>query len=121
MARSHKMLGFLLVVLVGAWGCSKSPGGSAEAEKNPSLEAKAKRLEEDFRAAASARDQFRLKWLASEEKLVAAETKAGQFQAQLDQTRATLATTTAERDGVKAERDALSGQYDEFRKGIKNL
>ena len=53
MTRSLKTIGFLLVAVVGAWGCSKVPTGNAE---NPSLEAKAQRLEEDFRAAAAARD-----------------------------------------------------------------
>lgn len=121
MARSHKMLGFLLVVTVGAWGCSKSPGGGGEAERSPSQEGRAKRLEEDFRAAASARDQFRLKFQAAEERLAAAERRAGELQSRLDQTRSSLAATTADRDAVRAERDTLSAQYDEFRKGIRNL
>src|SRR5262245_51649226 len=111
MTRSQKALGFLLVTIAGVWGCSKSPGGTAGAEKNPTLEAKTKRLEEDLRAASSARDQFRLKFQAAEEQLAAAETRAGQLQTQLDQTKATLAVTTTERDTVKAERDTLSGQY----------
>jgi chromosome segregation ATPase len=129
MNRSHKALGFLLVALVGAWGCSKAPSGAAaSAEKNPSLEAKVKRLDEDFRAAAAARDQFRQKLLAAEERLTAAENRAAQLQVQADQARAGLSSTTAERDSLKAdlaartnERDNLASQYDSFRKNIKNL
>lgn len=128
MNRSHKALGFLLVTLVGAWGCSKAPTGVAQAEKNPSLEAKAKRLDEDFRAAAAARDQFRQRLLAAEEKLTAAENRASQLQLQFDEARAGLSSTAVERDALKAdlkarttERDNLASQYDSFRKDIKNL
>ncbi|MBA4189676.1 MAG: hypothetical protein C0467_16955 [Planctomycetaceae bacterium] len=121
MTRSHKALGFVLVMLVGAWGCSKVPTSTAAGDKNSSQEAKTKRLDEDFRAAAAARDQFRLRLLAAEEKLAAAESRGAQLQAQLDESRATL---TAERADLKArtnERDNLAIQYEAFRKNIKSL
>ncbi len=128
MTRSHKIVGFLVVSLAGVWGCAKVPTGNAGSEKNPSLEAKAQRLEEDFRAAAAARDQFRQKLLAAEEKLASAETRATQSQSQLEESRTALATTTTERDSLKSdlkarttERDNLTGQYESFRKNIKNL
>jgi len=125
MNRSHKALGFVLVLLFGAWGCSKAPTTTAQGDKNASTEAKTKRLDEDFRAAASARDQFRLRLQAAEEKLAAAENRGAQLQAQLDEARATL---SAERDSLKAdlkarttERDNLAIQYEAFRKNIKSL
>jgi chromosome segregation ATPase len=114
MKRTNKIIGFLLVTMVGAWGCSKVPTGNASADKNPSLEAKVQRLEEDFRAAAAARDQFRLKMLAAEEKLTAAENTAGQLQRNFDETRTALAAATTERD-------TLATQYEMFRKNIKSL
>jgi chromosome segregation ATPase len=114
MTRTNKIIGFLLVAMVGGWGCSKVPTGNASADKNPSLESKVQRLEEDFRAAAAARDQFRLKMLAAEEKLTAAENKAGKIQKSLDETKAALAAATTERDN-------LAGQYETFRKNIKSL
>jgi len=127
MNRSHKALGFVLVMLVGAWGCSKVPTATQE-EKNPSLEAKAKRLEEDFRAATAARDQFRQKLVAAEEKAAAAENRANQLQAQFEESRSAFAATSTERDTLKAdlkarttERDNLSIQYESFRKNIKSL
>lgn len=122
MSRSHKALGFLLVAIAGIWGCARSsPGGSTGGEGNPSLAAKAQRLEEDFRAAAAARDQLRQKLIAAEERAVAAEKRAGQLQTQLDGAKSALASAVSERDGVRAERDTLMAQYDTFRKGIKNL
>ncbi|VTU00630.1 unnamed protein product [Gemmataceae bacterium] len=112
MTRSHKALGLVLVVLVGAWGCAKAPAPSGGG--NPALEAKAKRLDEDFRAAAAARDQFRLRALAAEEKVSAAESRAIALQAQLDEARASAST-------VRAERDQMAAQYESFRTNIKSL
>ena len=81
MTRSHKVLGFLLVAVLGIYGCARGPatasGGSG------GLEAKVQRLE-DFRAAAAARDSFR-------QKLLAAEEQQGRLQRQLEQDRAAAA------------------------------
>ena len=72
------------------------------------------RLEEDLRAAAAARDSFRLKLTQAEERQTALQRQ--------------LAAATVERDGLKAEvkarateRDALQAYYDTFRKNIKDL
>ena len=120
MTRSEKTFGFLLVAIIGAWGCAKNPTDGSTG-KNSSLEAKAQRLEEDFRAAASARDQFRQKLNTTEEKLATAESRNAQLQSQYDETR-------VQRDGLRAdlqtrttERDALATQYESFRMNIKNL
>jgi hypothetical protein len=118
MNRSHKIVAFLLVVGFGIYGCAKNPTGNASSGGGTSSEAKAQRWEEDFRAAAAARDQYR-------QKLLAAEEKQAQLQKLLDHERITAA---AERDSLKAElkirsneRDTLQSQYDGFRKGIKDL
>ena len=106
MTRSEKVIGFLLVAVAGLWGCAKMPD-SAGTGKNTSLEAKAQRLEEDFRAAAAARDQFRQKLLAAEEKLAAAETRATQL--------------ASERDTLKTDLQVMTGPYESFRKNLKAL
>ena len=106
MTRSEKVIGFILVLVVGVWGCAKGPD-SAAVGKNTSLEAKAQRLEEDFRAAAAARDQFKQKLLAAEEKLTAAETRATQL--------------ASERDRLTTDLQAMAGQYESFRKNLKAL
>ncbi len=93
----------LLVSLLGLWGCAQGPTATAQAERIKSLDAKAARLEADFRTAAAARDQLR-------QQLIEAEAVA------------------KERDDLKAqlklrisERDQVAAQYDSFRKTIKDL
>lgn len=117
MPRSIKILGFILVTLVGAYGCAKGPGASTT-ENNSSATAKAQKLEDDYRTAIAARDQFR-------QKLVAAEEQQAKVQRELEQTRATAA---AEKEALKGEvkartgeRDALNVQFEGFRKNLKDL
>ncbi|MBA4064610.1 MAG: hypothetical protein C0501_13030 [Isosphaera sp.] len=116
MTRSYRLFGPVLLALAVAWGCAPSPGGS-----DRSREAKAQRLEEDFRAAAAARDDLRAK-------LAEAEKRAARLQEQVDQARAGQASAAGERDGLRAdlrartaERDALAAQYDGFRRNLKAL
>jgi chromosome segregation ATPase len=116
MTRSYRAFGPLLLALAVAWGCAPSPAGS-----DRSREAKAQRLEEDFRAAAAARDDLRAKLAAAEERQAAAERRAAWLQGQFDQARAGQAAAARERDGVRAERDAVAAQYDGFRKNLKAL
>ncbi len=120
MTRSEKILGFVLVALVGAWGCAKT-SESAGASKNPSLEAKAQRLEEDFRAAAASRDQFRQKLTEAEERLATAETRTSQLQTQFEEARGQRDTLKVDLQVRTTERDNLATQYDGFRKNLKNL
>ncbi len=121
MTRSYKVMGFILVTLFGAWGCSKGPVGNANSEKNPTLSAKLQRMEEDFRAAAAARDQFRAKFLAVEAKLADTERQTAEARVQAEESRNTLANTSAELRTRTHERDAIAAQYDSFRRNLKNL
>lgn len=116
MPRSIKILGFVLVTFVGAYGCAKGPG--ATTENNTTATAKAQKLEDDYRTAIAARDQFR-------QKLVAAEEQHAKTQRELEQTRAAAA---AEKEALKSEvkartgeRDALNVQFEGFRKNLKEL
>lgn len=118
MTRSHKVLGFVFVAMLGLYGCARGPAGGNE---RAALEAKVQRLEEDFRAAAAARDTFRTRLLSTEEKLT-------QTQKTLDAANATASQERRERDTARAElktrtqeRDTLQTQYDGFRKNIKEL
>ncbi len=122
MARSHKIFGFLLVTLLGAYGCAKGPGSSASSDGNPTTTAKVQKLEEDYRGAIAARDQFRQKLTTAEEQ---AAQKQKQLEAQLEQTRAAAA---AERETLKGEvkartgeRDALQTQFETFRKTLRDM
>lgn len=120
MTRSHKVLGFLLVAMLGIYGCARGPAAGSAGDR-AGLEAKVQRLEEDFRAAAAARDSFRQRMLATEERLA-------QTQKALDQATTTATQDRQDRDAARAalkartaERDALQVQYDGFRKNIKEL
>ena len=115
MFRSHQAIGLLVVAVFGLWGCSRAPSdGGASVEKLKAVETKLTRLEDDFRAAASARDQLRKKLTAAEEAQV-------QFQTQMNQ----LAKDVKAKDDLiqarTTERDQMAAQYDQFRKGLKEL
>jgi septal ring factor EnvC (AmiA/AmiB activator) len=113
MTHSRKSLGFLLVVLLGAYGCAKGPAGSPD-NRLAAAEAKAQRLEEDFRAAAAARDSFRQRLIVAEEKLAQIQSSATQDRKDRDAARAELKARTAERD-------TLQVQYESFRTNLKEL
>jgi hypothetical protein len=120
MPRSLKILGFVLVTFLGAYGCAKGPGSAATDKSNTT--AQTQKLEEDYRAAIAARDQFRLKLTAAEEQHAKAQKD---LEMQLEQTRATAAVEKEALKGeVKArtgERDSLQIQYEAFRKNLKDL
>jgi chromosome segregation ATPase len=113
MARANKALVVLLVAVLGLWGCAQRPApGSLERIK--SLEAKIAKLEDDYKAAATARDQAR-------KKLADADEQRTRLQQDLEQ-------QTKERDDLKqqvtartAERDTLLTQFESFRKGVRSL
>jgi regulator of replication initiation timing len=105
MSKYHQMIVVGVVMIVGIWGCSQSSSGSPE--KIKALEAKVNRLEEEFRSASAARDQLR-------KKLAEIEQEQAQLKLEREELRSELKTRTAERD-------AVSGQFDQFRKSLKDL
>lgn len=107
MTRSRKVLGFLLVALVGIYGCTKGPvpsSGSSEGRGSAATEARVHKLETDLQTNAVARDVLR-------QKLTAAEDQQARLQKQLDETKVAAArekaALTAERTALTAERNAL--------------
>lgn len=98
MTNAQKALAVALIATIGIWGCAQGSPGSAERIK--ALENKVNRLEEDFKAASAARDQYKKKLTAAEE--------------ERDDLREQLKTRTAERDH-------LAGQFDGFRKNLRDL
>lgn len=115
MTRTTRILAFLLVTTLGTYGCMKAPNSpTTGASQNTKLE----RLEEDYRSAITTREQLRQKLLAAEQ--AAAAHKKALADAQ--------AAATLERDALKAEvkartgeRDALQGQYETFRKTLRDM
>jgi septal ring factor EnvC (AmiA/AmiB activator) len=117
MTSAKTALTALIVALLGIWGCARSPGG-VDTDRVRSLEARSVKLEDDFRAAASARDQLR-------KKLAAAEEQERKTRDELEQQ---LQTLTKERDELRqqivvrtGERDAMSTQFEQFRKNLHDL
>ena len=115
MTRSTRILAFLLVITLGTYGCMKAPNSPPTGANQ---QAKLEKLEEDYRSAVTTREQLRQKLLAAEQD-AAAQKKA------LADARAAAA---AERDSLKAElktrtgeRDALQGQYETFRKTLRDM
>jgi hypothetical protein len=104
MNRTLKIAGFLLVTLFGAYGCTQAPGGT---DRSTSPGAKLQRLEEDLKATAAARDQYKQKYIET-------ENHQAQLQKQLDSERAQLRARTSERD-------TIATQYEGFRKNLKDL
>lgn len=127
MTRAHKVLGFLLVTLVGIYGCAKGPAPTptttntptTESKSNPALEAKIHRLEDDFKAAAASRDALR-------QKLTAAEDQQARLQRQADQAKQEAVVAAQERDALRneiktrtTERDDVKSQYATYIKSVR--
>jgi septal ring factor EnvC (AmiA/AmiB activator) len=117
MSSAYKALIVAFVGTLGLWGCAKSPANNGSAERIKALEAKLLKLEDDFRAVASARDQLR-------QKLTNVDDQRAHLQAQVTE----LTQVVKERDELRkqfiartGERDALQVQFDQFRKGLRDL
>ncbi len=100
---------FLLVVGIGIYGCAQESHGKCHGRKaRPLRTPRPQRWEEDFEAAAAARDQYR------NQKLRLAEEKQTELQKQLDQERLVAAN---EREALKTEIKLRSnGRRDTFSK-----
>jgi hypothetical protein len=117
MARANKALVVLVVAALGLWGCSQRPAPNG-LERIKALEGKLGKMEDDYKAVATARDQAR-------KKLAEAEELRLKLQQEADQQQQTL---TKERDDLKqqvtartTERDTLQTQFETFRKGVRSL
>jgi septal ring factor EnvC (AmiA/AmiB activator) len=115
MSNVNKGLILATIASLGLWGCAKGPANiSGASERIKALEFKIGKLEDDFRAAASARDSVR-------KKLADVET---QLQQQSDQLRSVVKERDELRRQVVArttERDSIQVQYEQFRKGLRDL
>ena len=117
MSRSRQALAIVIVSLFGLWGCSRAPsadGGSATAEKLKAVELKLARLEDDFRAAASARDQLSKKLLAAEEARTALTKQVDRLNADVRAKNELVQVRTAERDQA-------TGQFRALKDGLREL
>jgi chromosome segregation ATPase len=116
MSRSRRAVGVMIIALFGLWGCSRAPsadsGSAATAEKLKAVETKLARLEDDFRAAASARDQLSKKLIAAEEARTAMTAQVEHLTREMKAKDEQLTTRTSERD-------QMTNQYKTFREGLR--
>jgi hypothetical protein len=119
MNRASKALIVVVVAMLGIWGCAQGPANShaPQAERLRSLEGKCVKLEEDYRAVAGARDQFRKRVSTLEEE-----------RGKLHQELAVQNAILQERDELRrlivtrtSERDALQTRCDRLKKGLQSL
>jgi septal ring factor EnvC (AmiA/AmiB activator) len=110
MLRTSHAIGFMFVLMVGLWGCSRGPSAATLAERIKTLEAKCSRLESDFRAAAATRDQLRVQLTQSEDQIV----KLQQVVKERDELKTQLTLKISERDQV-------ASQFDAFRQSLREL
>jgi outer membrane murein-binding lipoprotein Lpp len=113
-----------IAIVLGAlcvWGCNQgnSPGG--QAERIRALEAKVSKLEDDYRAAATVRDQAR-------KKAVGLEEERAQLQKDLEVQQEAAKLIVKERDELRQivetrtnERDVLLSRCERLKKGLQNL
>jgi septal ring factor EnvC (AmiA/AmiB activator) len=114
MTQYQKALAVLVVAVLGIWGCAQGPDGMASADKVKNLEHKLARLQDDFKAAATARDQFKNKLVEAENLTTQLRQEIDSVQKDREQLRVTVKARTAERD-------AMSNQFETFRKQLKDL
>ncbi|MSR54825.1 MAG: hypothetical protein EXS09_16280 [Gemmataceae bacterium] len=117
MSKSRQALGVLIVSLFGIWGCTRAPsadGSGGTAEKIKTLETKMARLEDDFRAASSARDQLSKQLLAAEEARLALQGQVTRMTQEMKAKDDQIQTRTTERDQV-------TNNYRTFRDELKEL
>ncbi len=98
MSRAQKALSALVVACLGLWGCAQgATNGHASAEHIRALENKIAKLEDDFRAVVTVREQLRKQLTATE-----------QERTQLDQQVTQLQAVVKERDDLDLVRDHLA-------------
>ncbi len=119
MNRVCKVFAVLVIAALGVWGCAQGPAQNAGgSDRVKSLEREIAKLQDDYRSVSAIRDQLR-KALADKE-----ETRL-QLQNDLDQLQASAAKEReelrAQLNARCAERDAAMTQFDQFRKGVRNL
>jgi chromosome segregation ATPase len=112
MTRANKALVVMLIGVLGLWGCAQGPASSSSAslERIKALEGKCTKLEDDYRAVASARDQLR-------KRLAGAEEERARVQQELNVRQGVV----KERDELKGQLAATQAQFEQFRKNLKTL
>jgi hypothetical protein len=115
----------LAIVIVGAtlglWGCAQGNSAATQAERMRALEARCSKLEDDYRAAVTVRDQACKKTTTLEEQLAQLQKD---FAAQQEAAKLVLKERDELRQAVESrtsERDLLQSRCERLKKGLQNL
>ena len=117
MNRISKPLIVLLVAAIGVWGCSQAnPGQSAaQAEQIKALQAKCNKLEDDYKAAAAARDQARKRVATLEDERAQIDDQVAQLQKEIEAGK----LVTKERDDLRQQVDSRTGERDMLQTALR--
>jgi len=95
----------MVTTLLGLWGCTQNSSSASSSARLRELEARAARLEDDYKTAVAARDQARKKVNLLEEQRAQLAQQLEQLQRvarERDELRQQLTTRTVERDALQA-------------------
>jgi len=107
----------MLTTVLGLWGCTQNSSPATSSARLRELEARAARLEDDYKTAVAARDEARKKVNLLEEQRAQLAQKVEQLQRiakERDEMKQQLAARTAERD-------ALQSGLVQFSRELQNL
>src|ERR1700674_968962 len=129
MKRAGKLLTVLVVAVLGVWGCAKGPANpNGQTERIRTLESKCAQFEEDYRTAASARDDARKKTTAVDEDNKRLQKQLADQKDQLRKVQDAQSLIAKDRDELRqqmdtrtSERDVLQFRCERLKKGIQSL
>jgi TolA-binding protein len=125
MTRANKLSTIMLVAALGVWGCARGPANQgASAEKARTLETKCAKLEDDYKAVATARDEAKQQATSLEAEAAKLQKEVAQLRAvvkERDAVKQQLTERTTERDALQGQRDALQARCDKMKKGLQSL
>ena len=125
MNRAGKLWMVLLVAAVGLWGCNQAASGAnGQADKIKALQDKCVRLEDDFKSAATARDQARKQLTALQDEHDQMEEQLAALQKEVEAGKAVAKEHDDLRQQLDArtgERDTLQTRCDKMKKGLQSL
>jgi septal ring factor EnvC (AmiA/AmiB activator) len=121
MLRGNHLAVLIVVTTLGLWGCAQGNSATAQAERIHALETRCSKLEDDYRAAVTVRDQARKKTTSLEEQLA-------QLQKDSAAQQETAKEIVKERNELRqivesrtSERDLLQTRCERLKKGLQNL
>ncbi len=128
MVRGNSLFIVIVVATLGVWGCGQGGSAGGQAERIRSLEAKCAKLEDDYRAAATVRDQARKKATTLEEERAQLQKDLETKTKQLQTEQGVAKVVATERDELRAvadsratERDVLQTRCERLKKGLQTL